>query len=608
MPLLSLIPIRSRSLLVLQALLAAPVVFWSGGGFFKKAFLPARQGSANMDTLIALGAGTSYSFSIPALFSRSQHVYFESATGIVFFVLVGRYLEDIAKGTVLRDIRKLVNRTLLRDHEEIQILADAIAIGDIFLIRPGEKVPADGIVIKGLSMVDEAMVTGSSTPCVKEAGHQLFDGCINGAGVLHIQTTAVGANTVLSSLINRVDQAQSAKLPIQQTVDSIASIFVPAVVTLSGLTFAGWLMAGERAAHALANAISVLLISCPCALGLATSGATMVGTGQAARRGIYIKNGETLETAATIDTIIFDKTGTITEGNAEVTDLLNVSQMDDDSIIQLAASVEFNSEHFLAKAIVRQGRSHGLAILDSSHFHSLPDQGIRAQVGQHEVLLGSEAWLTEKKIDLSPLSSTARKLALQGKTLIFMVIDNQASALFAIADRIRDNAAYIIQHLNERGIQTIILTGDTEAAARHVAQQLAISHFIAGASPAQKLKFIRQLQQQGHKVAMVGDGINDAPALAAADFGLAVDNAAGIAKETADMVLINGDIVGVLDAIELSEKTLSIIRQNLVWAFGYNALAIPIAMTGKLNPLIASAAMALGSVSVIANSLRLRQQ
>lgn len=609
-PLLSLLPVRSKGLLLLQALLAAPIVFWSGSGFFKRAWHLARQRAANMETLIALGAGTAYGSSIMALFNRSRHVYFEAATGIVFFVLLGRYLEELAKGAALREIRRLVDQQpeeamLLSGQEEIKILANAVNVGDILVIRPGEKIPADGLVIKGLSMVDESTVTGSSTPSIKEAGHQLFDGSVNGGGVLHMQTTAVGVNTVLSSLVNRVDQAQMAKLPIQQTVDTIASIFVPSILALSGLTFGGWLAAGERLGQAVANAISVLLISCPCALGLATPGATMVSTGQAARRGIYIKNGKALEKAAAIDTVIFDKTGTITEGNASVTDLFNVSRLGDSTVMQLAASVELNSGHFLAKAIVDQARVHSLTLLESSDFHSLPDQGIRANVGPYQILLGSEAWLTEKNIDLSPLSSTARQLASQGKTLIFMVIDQKASALFAIADRIRGNAAYVVRLLNRRGIRTIMLTGDTHAAARHVARQIAISDLVADASPAKKLKFIRDLQQRGHKVAMVGDGINDAPALAASDFGLAVGNAADIAKETADMVLINGDITKVVEAIDLSEKTLAVIKQNLCWAFGYNALAIPIAMAGRLNPLIASAAMALSSLSVIVNSLRL---
>ncbi len=352
--LLSLLRSRSLPLLLLQALFATPVVFWEGRDIFKKALNQAKQGSANMDSLIALGVGAAYSYSLVALFRSSRRVYFSAATGIIDFVLVGRYLEELAKRKVVNDIRKLVNlqppeATLLRNDEEIKISADKIRTDDILLIRPGEKIPADGVVIKGLSSVDESMVTGSSTPSIKESGHKVYDGCINGSGVLHVRATATGKDTVLSGLIHMVDEAQASKLQIQKTVDAFSSVFVPSVIVLSGMTFGGWLLAGERVGQALANAISVLLISCPCALGMATPAATMVSTGQAARRGIYIRKGEALETAATIDIVIFDKTGTLTEGNANVTDFLNVSHFDDESIIQLAASAEFNSEHYLAQ-------------------------------------------------------------------------------------------------------------------------------------------------------------------------------------------------------------------------------------------------------------------
>ncbi|MGR9053009.1 MAG: heavy metal translocating P-type ATPase [Gammaproteobacteria bacterium] len=612
-PLVNLLPFSFKTKVVLQALLAAPVVLCIGADFFDKARLLAKDRSADMDTLIALGAGTAYGYSFSSLFTGNRHVYFEAATGIVFFVLLGRYLEEIAKKAVLKDIRNLVNRqperaTLLRGEEEIVVAAEAVNVGDILLIRPGEKIPADGVVIKGLSMVDESMVTGAAMHCIKEAGHQVYDGCINGTGVLHVQATAVGVHTVLSGLINRVDQAQVDKLPIQQTADTIASIFVPTVLGLSGLTFAGWNLAGAGVAHALANAVAVLLIACPCALGLATPGATLVGTGRAAGRGIYIKNGTAFETAAAIDTVIFDKTGTITEGNSKVTDLFNVSGIDDADIVRLAASAEFNSEHSLARAIVELARLRGLPLRESSHFLSLPDQGIRATVDEHELLLGSEAWLTEQDIDLSMLASTAKKLSAEGKTLVFMVVDGKASALFAVADRVRAAAPDVVRLLNLRGIKTVMLTGDTEPAARYVAAQVAVDELIAGAGPAKKLKVIRKYQQQGHKVAMVGDGINDAPALAAADLGLAVDNAAAITKETADVILVGNDIGKVVETLELSEKTVGIIRQNLIWAFGYNALAVPVAMSGKLNPFIAAAAMALSSVSVVANSLRLKKK
>jgi Cu+-exporting ATPase len=612
--LLSLFRARSRPLLLLQALFATPVVFWEGRDIFKKALNEAKQGSANMDSLIALGVGAAYSYSLAALFRSSLHVYFDAATGIIDFVLLGRYLEEVAKRKVVRDIRKLVNlqpheATLLNNDEEIKISADKIKVGDILLVRPGEKIPADGVVIKGLSSVDESTVTGASTPCIKESGHKVYDGCINGSGVLHIRVTAAGKDTVLSGLIHMVDEAQASKLPIQRKVDTFSSMFVPSVIALSGVTFGGWLLTGERLAQALVNAISVLLISCPCALGLATPAATMAGTGKAARRGIYIHNGEALETAATIDIVIFDKTGTITEGKANVTDFLNISDLDDESIIQLAASAEFNSEHFLAQALVRYARDRNISPLASAHFHSIPDQGIRADVGHYEVLLGNASWLEGQQIDLTALKATAKNLAEQGKTLIYLAIDHHAAALFAVSDQVvRPNARQVIKQLHDSHLETMMVTGDTEEAAWPIAKQVGITTVIAQANPAKKLEIIRNLQKQGRQVAMIGDGINDAPALAAANLSLAIDKGGtGIAIYAADLILVNGDIGKVAEAITLSHQTLSIIKQNLFWAFGYNAVAIPFAVAGKLNPTIASAAMALSSVSVIINSLRLNR-
>ena len=595
--------------MLLQALFATPVVFWEGRDIFKKAFNQAKQGSANMDSLIALGVGAAYGYSLAALFRGTRHVYFNAATGIIDFVLLGRYLEELAKRKVVNDIRKLVSlqpqvATLLCNGEEIKISADKITVDDILLIRPGEKIPADGVVIKGLSSVDESMVTGSSTPSIKESGHKVYDGCINGSGVLHVRATATGKDTVLSGLIHMVDQAQASKLQIQKTVDAFSSVFVPSVIVLSGMTLAGWLLAGERVAHALANAIAVLLISCPCALGLATPAATMVGTGRAARRGIYIRNGEALETAATIDTVIFDKTGTITEGNANVTDLLNISLLDDESIIQLAASAEFNSEHFLGQALVRYAKARDIGRLESAHFHSIPDQGIRVSVGQYELLLGNKSWLQGQQIDLTALKATAKNLAKQGKTLIYLAVDRHAAALFAVSDQVRSNARLVIKQLHDSHIETIMVTGDTEEAAWPVAEQVGITTVIAVANPAKKMEIIRNLQKQGRKVAMIGDGINDAPALAAANLSLAIDKGTDIAIHAADLILVNGDIGKVAEVIAISNQTLSIIKQNLFWAFGYNAVAIPFAVAGKLNPTIATAAMALSSVSVIINSLR----
>jgi len=389
---------RSRPLLWLQALLSTPVVFWNGKPFFQKALALANQRSANMDTLIALGVGAAYGYSVPALFQRSRHVYFEAAAGIIVFVLLGRYLEERAKGKAGEAIRQLVDlqpqtATLLRDGEEVTIGVDDIAVGDILLVRPGERIPTDGEVVDGLSTVDESMVTGESMPVVKEVGQPLIGGCVNGSGALQMRATAVGADTVLSGIIHMVDQAQATKLPIQKTVDRISAVFVPTVMVIAGLTFAGWMASGARFAHAFGNAITVLLIACPCALGLATPAAIMVGTGQAARRGIYIRNGESLEAATHLSAIIFDKTGTITEGRPTVTDLVNVSSLDDDTIVELAASAEFNSEHFLGRAIVAYAREKGFSMHKVGNFHSTPGRGIRGRVKRREVLIGNAEWL-----------------------------------------------------------------------------------------------------------------------------------------------------------------------------------------------------------------------
>lgn len=613
--LLSLIGAKSRGWLLLQAILAGAAIVGGGRDMFQKAFRQARQGVTEMDSLVALGVGAAYLYSIPALFrnGNTRHVYFDAATAIIDFVMIGRYLEELAKNRAVQDIRKLVNlqphqATLLKDGEELKISAEQIAVGDILLIRPGERIPADGEVIKGLSSVNEAMVTGAAMPTIKEPGHKLYDGSINGSGVLRMRATATGKDTFLSGLVHMVDQAQASKLQIQKTVDRVASVFVPSVIVLSGLTFGGWLMAGERVAHAMSNAIAVLLISCPCAMGLATPAATMVGTGQAARRGIYIRNGEVLESAATIDTVIFDKTGTITEGRAEITDLFNVSNLDDEGIVQQAATAEFNSEHFLGQAIVRYAKERGITLLESSQFHNAPDRGIRVKSGEHQLLLGSEIWLTQQQVDLTPLKATAKKLGQQGKTLIYFAIDQKAAAVFAATDKIRASARQVVEQLHQNGIDTWMVTGDTETAARHISDQVGIATVHSGADPAQKLALIRKLREQGHNVAMIGDGINDAPALAAANVSLVIDKGTDIAIEAADLVLLDGDIGKVADAIELSEKTLGIVRQNLIWAFGYNAIAIPFAVAGKLNPTIASAAMAFSSVSVIVNSLRLHRK
>lgn len=600
----------SRWLHWLQFGLTTPVVFWSGWQFFSKAFRLAKHRAANMDSLIALGVGSAYGYSLPALFRNRGHIYFEAAAAIITFVLLGRYLEENAKGKAGEAIRKLVDlqpqtATLLRDGEEITIDVDDIAIDDILLVRPGDKIPTDGQVIHGVSTVDEAMVTGESLPVVKEVGQKVIGGCVNGSGVLKIRATAVGMDTVLAGIVHMVDQAQAAKLPIQKKVDRISAVFVPSVMVFSGLTMGGWLLVGAPFAHAFGNAITVLLIACPCALGLATPAAIMVGTGRAAREGVYIRNGESLELAAKLDAIVFDKTGTITEGKPKVSEWLNISGIDDGEVLILAASAENNSEHFLGKAIVDHAKEHSMLLQECSYFKSETGRGILAEVGGENLLLGNRGWLIDQGVSIDALSKAAGEYAGQGKTPVFMAINGEESAVFGIADKPRPQAAKAIARLNKMGVHTLMVTGDTEKTAHYIAAKVGIETVVANAKPEDKLAIIHEFQQQGRHVGMIGDGINDAPALAAADVGFAIGSGTDIAIESADLTLVSGDITKVTDAIELSIDTIRIIKENLFWAFGYNTIAIPVAALGKLNPMIASAAMALSSVSVIVNSLRL---
>jgi Cu+-exporting ATPase len=528
-------------------------------------------------------------------------------------VLLGRYLEEKAKGQAHAAIRKLLDlqpqtATLLRDGEELVVPVDDLAPGDLILVRPGDKIPTDGTVVEGLSTVDEAMLTGESLPVVKEPGHNVVGGCINGNGALKVKVTAVGADTVLSGIVHMVEQAQSSKLPIQKTVDSISRVFVPTVMGISAVTFGTWLLLGAGFTTAFATGITVLLIACPCALGLATPAAIMVGTGRAAQKGIYIRNGESLEMATHLTTIIFDKTGTITEGKPYVTDFFNLTRIKDDKLLGLVAAAESRSEHFLAKAVVAFATEQGVKPAKVETFEAVPGRGIVVGVGGHLVQIGNRAWLEEGGLDLAPLLGRATTLAEQGKTPVYCVMDGKPAALFGIADRPRPDAADAIERLHQLGVRTIMVTGDVEAAAHYVAERVGIDAVVAHARPERKLEIVRELQAQGGKVGMIGDGINDAPALAAADVGFAVGTGTDVAIETADLTLINGDITKVADAVELSTATLKIIRQNLFWAFGYNTLSIPIAAVGKLNPMIASAAMALSSVSVVMNSLRLQKK
>lgn len=597
----------------IQLVLTTPIVLWAGKPFLDKATKLAKQGNANMDSLIVLGVGSAYIYSSGALFMRRPYLYFDAAAGIICFVLLGRYLEEKAKGRAHSAIRRLLDlqpqtANLLRDGEILTVSVDDLVIGDVILIRPGEKIPTDGTVIEGTSTVDEAMITGESIPVIKALGQRVIGGCINGNGSLTIEVTATGANTVLAGIIHMVDQAQSSKLPIQKTVDKISAVFVPSVVILSGVTFAAWLLAGAGFTTAFATGITVLLIACPCALGLATPAAIMVGTGQAAHRGIFIRNGESLETATQINTIIFDKTGTITEGKPFVTDFINVSKLSNTALASLVGTAELQSEHFLGKALVEHAKLMGAPLSTPEAFEAFPGKGLKATVGDHILTIGNGSWMSELKIKLTAFKNQQDRIASQGKTPVICLIDGKPAGLFGIADKPRAYAGEAIRRLQAMGVETIMVTGDVEAAANFVAREVGIQRVVAQARPDDKLEIVRELQAEGRIVGMIGDGINDAPALAAANVGFAIGTGTDVAIETADLTLVNGDITKVADALEISTDTLKIIHQNLAWAFGYNMLAIPIAAVGKLNPMVASIAMALSSVSVVVNSLRLQQK
>ncbi len=604
---------QSRWVHWFQFILTTPVVFGTGKQFFIKAWRLAKQKAANMDTLIALGVGSAYGYSLPVLFRRKGHMYFEAAAAIITFVLLGRYLEESARGKAGEAIRKLVDlqpqtATLLKGGQELLIDVDDIALEDILLVRPGEKIPTDADVVFGVSTVDEAMVTGESMPVVKEVGHKVIGGCVNGNGVLHIKATAIGMNTVLAGIVHMVDQAQATKLPIQKQVDKISAVFVPAVMGISGVTFASWLLLGAPFSVAFGSAITVLLIACPCALGLATPAAIMVGSGQAAKKGVYIRNGESLEIATKLNVVVFDKTGTITEGKPIVTDFFKKSRLGKDKIIALAASAENNSEHFLAKAVVDYANDQGIDQLECSYFYSEAGRGIEAEVMGKKLFLGNKFWMGEQAIKIDGLMEQASYFAEQGKTPVYMAVDGKETAVFGISDSPRKEAAKAISQLNNMGVDTIMVTGDTERTAHYIAAKVGIEHVVANAKPDEKLEIIRQYQAEGNKVGMIGDGVNDAPALAAADVGFAIGCGTDIAIESADLTLVQGDISKVTETIVLSSDTIKVIKQNLFWAFAYNTIAIPVAALGKLNPMVASAAMALSSVSVIVNSLRLSKK
>jgi len=616
----------------LQFILSTPVVLWGGWPFFVRGWQSVRNRSLNMFTLIAMGVGVAYFYSavvmlFPQVFPPSfqEHgkigVYFESAAIITVLVLLGQVLELRARSRTSSAIRALLDLApqkahVLRNGQEIDVLLAEIHVGDQLRVRPGEKIPIDGKIIEGRTSVDESMITGESMPVEKTVGDTVIGGTINQTGSILMEAEKIGAETVLSRIVQMVAEAQRSRAPIQALADKVSAWFVPAVIVVAVLTFLVWASVGPepRFAYAIVNAVAVLIIACPCALGLATPMSIMVGIGRGAQEGVLIKNAEAIETMENVNTLVVDKTGTLTEGKPRLTAIIASNSATENELLAAAAAVEDQSEHPLARAIVQGAKDRQLSIPRAANFQSRTGGGVAGDVNGRIVLVGKPEFLKTQNIrDLDKLESKAADLQAQGQTVMFVAIDGRAVGILAVSDPIKESAPAVIEHLHRLGIKIIMLTGDNERTARAVADKLGIDEVEAGVEPQRKHERVRQLREQGYTVAMAGDGINDAPALAAADVGIAMGTGADVAMESADITLVKGDLRGIEKAIRLSRAVMHNIRQNLFFAFIYNALGIPIAagvlypfIRLLLNPMIAGAAMSLSSVSVIANALRLR--
>lgn len=608
--------------------LTTPVVFWVGSRFFIGAFKAARQKTTDMNTLVAVGALAAYLYSVAVTFFPSffyaagvtPHVYFDSAAMIITLILLGRFLEARAKGRTSAAIKRLIelkpkNARITRNGIESDIPIDQVQPGDIIIVRPGERIPTDGVVVSGTSSVDESMLTGESMPINKEPGDKVFGATINKSGSFQFRAEKVGAETTLAQIIRLVEEAQGSKAPIQRIADKVASIFVPIVFAIATGTFIVWyfFVPEPLFSRALLNFVSVLIIACPCAMGLATPTAVMVGTGLGAEKGILIKGGETLEKAYKLSSIVFDKTGTLTRGEPKVTDIVPAYGIDSERLLQLALSIEAVSEHPLAQAIVEKGRESGIQPFSVDKFEAISGLGAKGYLNGSEVILGNRRFLEDHGMSCDGLAAEASKLSGKGKTSVFVGEQGKLVGMIALSDTPRQTAQDAIQALKRMGLQVIMITGDNERIARGIADQLGIDVVIAEVLPGDKANEIKKLQQTGRVVAMVGDGINDAPALTAADIGIALGAGTDVAIEAADITLISNDLRLVPSAIKLSFRTMKVIKQNLFWAFFYNTLGIPVAAGVLypffgilLNPVFAAAAMALSSVSVVSNSLRLR--
>jgi len=629
LPMPALVP--QRIMLFLLFLLATPVQFWAGRNFYQNAWASFRHGSMNMNTLVVVGTSSAYGYSVILTFFPSVfgHVgahggaYYDTATMIITLILFGKYLEARAKTRAGEAIKKLMGlqpRTarVVRDGREQDIPIEDVEAGELIVVRPGEKIPVDGVVRSGSSTVDESMLTGESLPADKKTGDSVIGATINKTGSFTFEATKVGKDTMLSQIIRMVQEAQGSKAPIQRLADSISSIFVPAVIGIGVVTFAIWYLFGPaetKFTFALLNFIAVLIIACPCAMGLATPTAIMVGTGKGAESGILFKNAESLERAQQIDTVVLDKTGTLTRGEPAVTDVLP-GTLGERDLLRVAASAERGSEHPLAGAIVRAAVDRAIPLDDADGFEALPGHGVRASVAGKTVLLGNARLMADNGIDFGPLAGKAEELSANGKTPMFVSVNSTVAGVIVVADTLKEHSGEAVALLHALGLQVVMLTGDNQRTAQAIAGQLGISRVLAEVLPHDKMDTVKKLQAEGRVVAMVGDGINDAPALTQADVGIAVGTGTDVAIEASDVTLIKDDLRVVAAAMRLSRRTVRTIKMNLFWAFFYNVIGIPVAAgvlfpffgtQGLLNPMFASAAMAFSSVSVVSNSLRLRK-
>lgn len=610
---------------IAQILLVAPVVY-VGRNFYTVGFNTLRKGSPNMDSLIAIGTGAAILYGFYATFMiasgevmYAMDLYFEAAGVIITLILLGKFFESRSKGKTSEAIKKLVGLApktalVIREGKELTIAIEEVVVGDILVVKPGEKIPVDGVVLEGYSAVDESMLTGESIPVEKKVGSQVVGASINKNGLLKFQATKVGRDTALAQIIKLVEDAQGSKAPIARMADIIAGYFVPVVIAIAIIAGIAWYISGQSVVFSLTIFIAVLVIACPCALGLATPTAIMVGTGKGAEHGVLIKGGQPLEVAHTIDTIVFDKTGTITEGKPVVTDIICTDDhSSEEDLLSLAASAEKGSEHPLGEAIVKAALDKDCTLEPIESFKAIPGHGIITRIGGRDVLLGNHKLLEDYKVTNS-LMDEAKALADQGKTPMYVVIEGKLSGIIAVADVTKSNSLAAINSLKAMGIQVAMITGDNKRTAKAIARQVGIDMVLSEVLPEDKANEVKKLQDQGRKVAMVGDGINDAPALVQADVGIAIGSGTDVAMESADIVLMRSDLLDVVTSIQLSKKTIKNIKQNLFWAFAYNTAGIPIAAGllyafggPRLNPMIAGGAMAFSSVSVVTNALRLRR-